>query len=242
MAAEKAAPQAAYEVRLTVPQALQFDEALYRRFTAVHEAGHAVVALATGDASVSECVIAPTQAAGAGRADAYTDVRWRTAAARHTLLYGGLVAQQRWLHEQQLWSPLRESAVQILGKHDFEALKSTGATAEQLEQAHTAALAFRDRHWPAITAVSELLDHKGTITGAEVQALLRQDPAGARDPEPLTLTDQQRARAAAITAASRQRARRGPSHTPQSDHQPRQPSPAGLPSLFGPGWRPNFFR
>jgi len=241
MAADEAAAQEAHEGRLTVYQALQFDEALYRRFTALHEAGHAVVALATGDASVSECVIAPTQMAGANQADAYTDVSWRSAAARLTLLYGGLVAQQRWLYEQQLWSPLRESAVQALARHDFAALMAAGATAEQLEQAHTAALAFRDRHWPVITAVSELLDHNGRTTGAEIEALIRHDPAGDRTPTPLTLTDHLRARAEALITASRQRARRG-LHTSRSDHQSRQPSPAEPPVPPGPGWRPDSLR
>lgn len=238
MAADEVSAHSAPEGRLTVFQALQFDEVLYRRFTALHEAGHAVVALATGDASVSECVIAPTQTDGAGKADAYTDVSWRSATARLTLLYGGVVVQQRWLHEQQLWSPLRESAVQALASHDFAALMGMSATAEQLEQARTAAFALRDRHWPVIIAVSELLDRNGRVSGAELDALLRQGPVDAQASAPLTLTERQQARARAITAASKERALRGAAPI-RSDHQPRSPRTVELPPLPGPGWRPH---
>lgn len=58
------------EARMTVWQALDFSDALYRRYTAVHEAGHAIVALATQNATVAECVLAPVQVAsgtGSGR-------------------------------------------------------------------------------------------------------------------------------------------------------------------------------
>ncbi|MFF7369771.1 hypothetical protein [Streptomyces tricolor] len=221
MAADEVPAHDAPERRLTVYQALQFDETLYRRFTALHEAGHAVVAVVTGEASVSERVIAPPKTAdGAGKAEAYTDAIWRSAAAHLTLLYGGVLAQQRWLHEQQLWSPLRESAVQTLARHDYAALRATGATADQLVQAHTSALALRDRHWPVIIAASELLDHNGRITGADLDTLLRQDPVATHVLVPLTLTAQQQAQARAITAASKERTRRGPTHTAEPTQSP----------------------
>ncbi|MGW2425190.1 hypothetical protein ACWC0C_39125 [Streptomyces sp. NPDC001709] len=175
--ADEVSAQDAPTGRLTVGQALQFDDSLYRRFTALHEAGHAIVALATDEASVSECVIAPTETPDAGMAEAYTDVTWHSSTAYLTLLYGGVLAQQRWLHDQQLWSPLRESAVQALANHDYAALMATGASSEQLRHARSTALAFRDRHWQAIIAASDLLDRNGKITGDELDALLRQEPA-----------------------------------------------------------------
>lgn len=212
--ADEVAAQAAAASRLTVAQALQFDDSLHHRFTALHEAGHAIVALATGEASVSECVIAPTETvSGVGMADAYTDVSWNSATAYLTLLYGGVLAQQRWLHEQQLWSPLRESAVANLASHDYAALQATGATSEQLWQARSTAVALRDRHWPAIIAASALLDQNGRVTGDELNALLRLTPDIAQEAVPPTLMSPQAAsfsrlmaRAKQIAAESRRRA------------------------------------
>jgi hypothetical protein len=195
---------------LTVFQALQFDDSLYRRFTALHEAGHAVVALATGEASVSECVLSSTEAPG-GAAEAYTDASWNSAAAHLALLYGGVLVQQRWLHEQQLWSPLRESAIQALARHDYAALMATGATAAELGQARKTALALRDRHWPAIVATAALLDQSGRVTGDELDEVLRQHPTGPEVAVSPALTAEQTARARAIVAESRYRATRVPS-------------------------------
>ncbi|MFB6984608.1 hypothetical protein ACNPQN_32695 [Streptomyces sp. NPDC056297] len=205
MAADEVPAQAAPATRLTARQALQFDDSLYRRFTALHEAGHAIVALATGEASVSECVIAPTETTSeAGTADAYTDVSWDSATAHLTLLYGGGVAQQRWLHEQQLWSPLRESAVATLANHDYAALEATEATSGQLWQAYSTALALRDRHWHAIIAASALLDQNGRITGDEINALLSQTPATAQEAVPPTLISPQVASFSTLMARAKQ--------------------------------------
>ncbi|MEU5241673.1 hypothetical protein ACH4UR_35785 [Streptomyces lydicus] len=205
MAADEGSAQAAPAGRLTVRQALQFDDSLYHRFTALHEAGHAIVALATGEASVSECVIAPTETTPeAGMADAYTDVSWDSAAAHLTLLYGGVIAQQRWLHEQQLWSPLRESAVATLASHDYAALQGTGATSEQLWQARSTALALRDRHWPAIIAGSALLDQNGRVTGDELNALLSQTPITAQEAAPPKVISPQDASFSTLMARAKQ--------------------------------------
>ncbi|MFE0773301.1 hypothetical protein [Streptomyces sp. NPDC058861] len=164
---------------------LQFDDSLYRRFTAIHEAGHAIVALATAEASVSECVIAATEITpGAGPADAYTDVSWNSPSAHLTLLYGGAIAQQRWLREQHLWTPERDSAVATLSNHDYAALDATGATPEQFGQARSAALALRDRHWPAIIAVGAVLDQNGRVSGEELNALLQASAVTRAAPSP----------------------------------------------------------
>ncbi|MFF5018979.1 hypothetical protein [Streptomyces sp. NPDC001165] len=221
MTADRVSADDAPAEPLTVFQALQFDDPLYRRFTAFHEAGHAIVALATGEASVAECVLSPTQTPAGGTAEAYTDASWNSAAAYLTLLYGGVLVQQRWLHEQQLWSPLRESAVQTLASHDYAALMKTGATAAELSRAHETAVVLRDRHWPAIIATAALLDQNGRVTGDELDAMLHQHPAG---PDSPVLTIDQATRARAIAAESRHRAAHRPGPPPQP--QPRVPGPS----------------
>ncbi|MFD6471086.1 hypothetical protein [Streptomyces goshikiensis] len=205
---------------MTVEQALQFDQSLWRRFTALHEAGHAIVALATGKASVSTCVIAPTKTTSGDDASAYTELSWDSPDAYRTLLYGGATAQQRWLHEQQLWSPLRESAVATLAGHDYEALAVTGATPEQLRQAQATARALRDRHWPAILAAGALLEKNGTVTGADLSALLhRSPPAGQTQlPPPVPSLRDFMARARQIAAESQQRASHIPDTTAPLPH------------------------
>ncbi|MCZ1011957.1 hypothetical protein O1L68_40315 [Streptomyces lydicus] len=133
-----------------------------------------------------------------------------SATAHATLLYGGVLAQQRWLHEQQLWSPLREAAVAQLASHDYAALQATGATSEQLRQARSTAQALRDRHWPAIIAASALLAQNGRVTGDELNAILRQTPTIAQDAAPPTLTSPPITRAEQIAAESQRRASRIP--------------------------------
>lgn len=219
MAADEESARAAPAGRLTVGQALQFDDSLYRRFTALHEAGHAIVALATGEASVSECVITP----GADMGDAYTDVSYNSATAHLTLLYGGVIAQQRWLHEQQLWSPLRDSAVATLASHDYAALLATGATLDQLGQARRTAVTLRDRHWPAIIAASALLDQNGRVTGDELNALLSQTPATAQEAAPPKVISPQDASFSRLMALAKQIA--GESQRRASSRTPEVPAP-----------------
>ncbi|WP_327309730.1 hypothetical protein OG730_41445 (plasmid) [Streptomyces sp. NBC_01298] len=210
---------------MTVEQALQFDDSLWRRFTALHEAGHAIVALATGKASVSECVIAPTKTTSGDEASAYTELRWDSLDAHLTLLYGGAAAQQRWLHEQQLWSPLRDSAVEALASHDYAAAAATGAAPEQLRQAQTTALALRDRHWAAILAAGALLERNGRVSGETLSALLHQPPATASPATaqtplspPVAAFSHFMDRARQIAAESQRRASHTPDTTAQLPH------------------------
>ncbi|MFE8940975.1 hypothetical protein ACFYNX_26260 [Streptomyces sp. NPDC007872] len=209
---------------MTVKQALQFDEPHWRRFTSLHEAGHAIVALATGEASVSTCVLAPTKTTAGDDASAYTELSWDSPDAYRTLLYAGAAAQQRWLHEQQLWTPLGESAVATLAGHDYQALEATGATPEQLWQAQATARALRDRHWPAILAAAALLEKNGTATGEDLSALLHQTPPATQTqmPSPAPSLSHFMDRARQIAAQSQQRASHAPDTTTPLPHAQRE--------------------
>ncbi|WP_326581612.1 hypothetical protein OIE69_44505 (plasmid) [Actinacidiphila glaucinigra] len=195
---------------LTVFTALDVSEPVYRRFTAVHESGHAVAALATGQARVLECAVD-----GEGER-AYTDVRWDSQQALLVLLHGGHLAQQRWLREQHMWTALRSSAVRAAASHDFDALAATGATPGEVRQASDQAEEFLDRHWTAVMTVAEHLHQHGRLTGAEVQTLFTGTPTNAAvAARLLTLDEGHLTRLEALATARENRARpRGTAHQP----------------------------
>jgi hypothetical protein len=151
--------------RLLIRDGLAFDVRAYVLFTAVHEAGHAVAGLATGDFWMGEAVLTVYPGAPA---DAYTDVGWGEVRTQLVFLPGGELAQLRWLREQGLWTPIRGRATRNAAHHDRAALRSLGFDWRARHAAAQEAEAHLARHWPAVLDVAGRLAAAGRISGATV--------------------------------------------------------------------------
>jgi hypothetical protein len=162
----------------TLAQAVDLPNALFRRYTAIREIGHALTAVATEQARVIECALEPGTAPDGTRFDAFTEVRWQTRHAYLTLLQAGTMAQERWLREQGLWTPRRDLATQVAARHSRAAVQATAASADQIEKATNWAHELLDRHWPLLLHCAALLDRRGHLYGSHLRRALREGAQG----------------------------------------------------------------
>ena len=230
----------------TIRETLGFPDGLWRRYTAIHEAGHAVTAMTEPDTTFERSAVTETTAAG------YTELSWTSARGIVVALHGGILAQERWLREHGLATPERTAATRAAAEHDFTQIGAYGFSPLQLRTARVGAQRLRDDHWPTILAVADILETQGVITAAG--ALLAHSRTLAKDtPAPTLLDPQHLARLHALGEQQRLRetqaetaagtagrptppASAPPPHQPvhlhhQHDHTPRtgrQPPSAGL--------------
>lgn len=153
----------------TIGEVLAFTDRQYRLYTAVHEVGHAATGLATGNCSVSTCEL--TIAPGAAT-DAFTDISWVTDhTAQHTqliFLHGGLMAQEQWMREMELWTPERSRAARSGARHDFAAIERLSADESSIRKACADSRELLVRYWRGIVEAAQLLCDSGRITGQEI--------------------------------------------------------------------------
>ncbi|QDN54199.1 hypothetical protein [Streptomyces sp. S1D4-20] len=157
----------------TLAQAVDLPDALFRRYTAIREIGHALTAVATGQARVIECALEPGTASDGTRFDAFTEVRWQTLHAYLTLLQAGAMAQERWLREQGLWTPRRDLATQVAARQSRAAVQATAASADEIERAAAWAQELLGYHWPLLLHFADLLDQRGHLYGSHLRKVLR---------------------------------------------------------------------
>ncbi|MET9777679.1 hypothetical protein ABZ023_26050 [Streptomyces sp. NPDC006367] len=162
----------------SLAQAVDLPDALFRRYTAIREVGHALTAVATGQARVIECALEPGTAPDGTSFDAFTEVRWQTPHAYLTLLQAGAMAQERWLREQGLWTPRRNLVTQVAARHSRAAVWATATSADQIEKAATWAQALLDRHWQLLLHCAALLDRRGHLYGSHLRRALREEAQG----------------------------------------------------------------
>ncbi|GGX42932.1 hypothetical protein [Streptomyces chryseus] len=167
--------------RRTVRQALGFSDATWRRYTAIHEAGHAIAAMRDEDAALIQSSLGDTTTTD-GRASVagFTELSWTSARGIAVVLYAGLLAQERWLRELNLATPHRLAATAAAATHDFEHLAAYDLSPAQLRTVRTDTARLRDDHWPALLAVADILDTQGTVTTAEASAAAAQSRATAQ--------------------------------------------------------------
>ncbi|MEU5772781.1 hypothetical protein ABZ819_05680 [Streptomyces venezuelae] len=153
----------------TTGEVLAFTDRQYRLYTAVHEVGHAATGLATGNCSVSTCEL--TIAPGAAT-DAFTDISWMTdhTAQRTQLifLHGGLLAQEQWMREMELWTPEHSRAARSGARHDLVAMKQLSADESSIRKACADSRELLVRHWRGIVGAAQHLSASGRITGQEI--------------------------------------------------------------------------
>jgi len=166
----------------TLAQAVDLPHALFRRYTAIREVGHALTAVATGQARVIECALEPGTAPDGSRFDAFTEVRWQTSRAYLAILQAGAMAQERWLREQGLWTPRRELVTEVAARHSRAAVQATAASAAEIERAATWAQELLDKHWPLLLVCADLLDRRGHLYGSHLRRALREGAEGAVKP------------------------------------------------------------
>lgn len=155
--------------RQTIGEVLAFTDRQYRLYTAVHEVGHAATGLATGNCSVSACELTITPGAAT---DAFTDISWvRDHTAQRTqliFLHGGLLAQERWMRETDLWTSERSRAARSGARHDFVAIERLAADEALIRAAGNDSCVLVGLHWRGIVAAAQLLCDTGRITGQEI--------------------------------------------------------------------------
>ncbi|MCX4826934.1 hypothetical protein OG883_45695 [Streptomyces sp. NBC_01142] len=235
-------PPPAHTAR-TVREALGFSDELWRRYTAIHEAGHAVAAMTDEDAALVRSTLVDTTTADGRSIGGFTDLSSTSARGIAVVLHGGFLAQERWLHELNLDTPARLAATRAAATHDFEQLTAYGLPRSLLLMARNDAERLRDDHWPVILAVADILDTQGTITAAE--AFVAHGRAMAHDsPAPALLAPQQLSRLDALIHASHTRADQNEStlstaaqHQPTSRTTPPPQTPA-VHTTAGPGSTP----
>ncbi|MEE1737055.1 hypothetical protein PUR49_11165 [Streptomyces sp. BE147] len=157
----------------TVAEAVDLPYDLFRRYAAVRETGHALTALATGQAWVIECALEKGVTPDGTPYDAFTKVRWETQLAYAALLQAGAMAQDRWLREQGLWTVRRELATQVAARHSMAAVQTAGVGAADVERAAAWAEELLQRHWRLLLDCAELLDRRGYVYGSHLSGLLR---------------------------------------------------------------------
>ncbi|MGW2421390.1 hypothetical protein ACWC0C_19450 [Streptomyces sp. NPDC001709] len=158
----------------TLAQAVDLPDPLFRRYIAIREIGHGLTAVATGQARVVACALEPGTAPDGTRFDAFTEVRWRTLHAYLALLQAGVMAQERWLREQGLWTPRRDLATQVAARHSRAAVQATAASEDQIERAAAWAQELLDRHWTLLLHCAGLLDRRGHLDGSHLRKALRE--------------------------------------------------------------------
>lgn len=167
----------------TIREVLAFTDGRYRLYTAVHEIGHAAAGLATGKCAVDSCVL--TIEPGAER-DAYTDIRWVKDSdeqqTRLVLLHGGLLAQDRWMREQGLWTADRHRAAYSGARHDFDAIADLGAGEQAISAARELSRQLLDRHWQGVLRAANDLSAMNRITGEQICDALNTAAGPARGP------------------------------------------------------------
>lgn len=166
-----------------------------RRSMAVHEAGHAVVALQSPRVTVTRTGLRPGLGRLGSEADAgFTDwegrgIKWLTAA---TVGAAGERAQQRWLRDNDLDSPARLWATEIIAAQDRREIVANAAAAGvtvsydydgmraesdgsiiagwwsiRFEAARTVSAA-----WDRILMLAEAIDRRGELSGEEAARLI----------------------------------------------------------------------
>ncbi|MEZ0095666.1 hypothetical protein [Streptacidiphilus sp. EB129] len=151
----------------TIREAMQLPGPDYALFLAVHEVGHLVAGIATGDRRADDCAVSLGPATAA-----YPALTWETPAVLLTSLHGGLLAQVRWLHRQELWTPRRARAVKDGAAHDREAIRAVGLHWRESAKARERAQVLLAEHWPGLLAAATRLVTADRITVAEVRAVL----------------------------------------------------------------------
>lgn len=129
---------------------------------AIHEAGHAVAALTHG--------IHPKYIDGA-----HTNLGPLSAFSADALVccFGaGERAVDRWLHNRDLWTPLRAAAVECSAYADRATLRKYLIINDYLE-VHDFADEFLTRNWPAVTAVAEALVTSPALTGEQIASIVQ---------------------------------------------------------------------
>ncbi|MFH9697386.1 hypothetical protein [Streptomyces globisporus] len=161
------------ERQQTIGEVLAFTDVQYRVYTAVHEVGHAVTALSTGNCSVDACEL--TIAPGAAT-DGRTDIFWvpdHTAQRTQLIfLHGGLLAQEQWMSETGLWTPERSWAARSGARHDFAAIQKLAAHESTVRKAYDDSREVVVLNCRGIVEAAQLLCDAGRITGQEICDLL----------------------------------------------------------------------
>lgn len=153
----------------TINEALQLGEADYRMYTAVHELGHATSGLATGDCYVDHVRLTIHPAAPS---DGHTDLRYDGRQTHLVVLHGGLLAQQRWMREQGLWSDRRAKATRYSAGHDLKVVRSLGASEEETAAAVTRCEKLLNEHWTGLLAAARQLFAVGYLAGDDLCGIL----------------------------------------------------------------------
>ncbi|MFM9452245.1 hypothetical protein [Streptomyces europaeiscabiei] len=83
-------------------------------------------------------------------------------------LHGGLLAQEQWMREMELWTPERSAAARSGAGHDFAAMKQLAAAESSIRKAFDDSRELVVRHWRGILEAARLLCDSGRITGQEI--------------------------------------------------------------------------
>lgn len=156
---------------------------------AIHEAGHAVAALTAGAfihhatiTPTAELVTAPPTATGISGGDVFI-CNLTDGEAFAVFLGAGERAEDHWMHQNNLWTPVRAAGVELGAKADRAQLLATnphvgfGVDHNDYRVVHDLADQLVVQHWDAITAVADVLAARLHLTGQEI-ADLAQLPNG----------------------------------------------------------------
>ncbi|WP_435057649.1 hypothetical protein [Streptomyces sp. bgisy060] len=83
-------------------------------------------------------------------------------------LHGGLLAQEQWMREMELWTPERSRAARSGARHDFAAMEQLSADESLIRKACDDSRELLVRHWRGIVEAAQLLCDSGRITGQEI--------------------------------------------------------------------------
>lgn len=150
---------------------------------AIHEAAHAVAALAGGGhvhyaklAPAAQLKAMPNGGSGVESGDVFAcNLTEGLDVAR--FLGAGERAEDRWLHQTGLWTPSRAVGIEMGARSDRRFFLDLnphfgfGVDARDYRVVHDLADEFIDRHWTAITAVADVLVTRLHLTGAQISAL-----------------------------------------------------------------------
>lgn len=179
----------------SVYEVLYLPVAVLRRFMAVHEAGHADAALRVPNVTVFRTGLRPGLGRLGSDADAgFTDIEghcpWLTAAA---ISAAGEQAQQRWLGQNDLGSPVRLWATEIIAApdrqkaianiaptgvsvaYDFDGIREEpdGSITAGWRAIRSEAARIVSAAWEDILVLAEAIDHRGELSGQEAGRLIR---------------------------------------------------------------------